>query len=88
MEKLFKRIFFAFIMFLLVNVVKAEQFKIGEYYGKYGEYIFVRQEICCAGESYHYGSHGVCGLPTGKGLRMPERILRSMCDHLQNQGRP
>lgn len=37
MEKLFKRIFFAFIMFLLVNVVKAEQFKIGEYID--GEYI-------------------------------------------------
>ena len=37
MERLLKRIFFIFIMFLSINVVKAEQFKIGEYID--GEYV-------------------------------------------------
>ena len=52
-----------------------------------GKYFYLRQEVFRTRRPDDYDCHGICRLPVKARLRLPSRILRRLCDHLQDQGK-
>ena len=50
-----------------------------------GKYLRLRQKVFRTWRSDHHDRYGVRRISVKTRMRMPSRILRCMCDHLQNQ---